>query len=63
MRRLTWMCLALTVCGVVSDLHAAPPIAKPIYTNKPRFRIPYQFDAEEMRKLGAREIRLYVSND
>ncbi len=63
MRRLTWICLALMSCGVGSVLQAAPNSGKPIYTNKPRFRIPYQFDAEEMRKLGAREIRLYVSTD
>lgn len=63
MRRLTWMCLVLLTCGVCSVVQAAPNNGKPIYTNKPRFRIPYHFDAEEMRKLGAREIRLYVSND
>lgn len=63
MRRLTWMCLVLLMFGVCSVVQAAPNNGKPIYTNKPRFRIPYHFDAEEMRKLGAREIRLYVSND
>lgn len=63
MRRLTWICLALLSCGAGSVTEAAPHAGKPVYTNKPRFRIPYQFDAEEMRKLGAREIRLYVSTD
>ncbi|MDB5341134.1 MAG: hypothetical protein JWN70_6753 [Planctomycetaceae bacterium] len=63
MRRLKWICLALVTYGVGSVVHAAPPAAKPVYSNKPRFRIPYHFDADEMQKLGAREIRLYVSTD
>lgn len=63
MRHPTWILLALLVCGIGTVVHAAPPQIKPVYSNKPRFRIPYHFDAEEMRKLGAREIRLYVSTD
>lgn len=45
------------VCGADS----APP--EPVYTKNPRFGIPYQYDADEMRKLGAREVRLYGSVD
>lgn len=63
MRRLTWMSIVLLICGMGSAAQAAPATNKPVYTNKARFRIPYHFDAEEMRKLGAREIRLYVSTD
>ena len=62
MRHPKWICLALVICGLGSVAHAAPA-GKPVYSNKARFRIPYHFDAEEMRKLGAREIRLYVSTD
>lgn len=42
---------------------AAPPVGKTVYTNKAKFRIPYNFKAEEMRELRAREVRLYVSTD
>lgn len=35
----------------------------PVYTTRTRFRIPYRYDANEMVKLGAKEIRLYVSTD
>lgn len=52
-------CVALT-CLAPLSAHAQ---GKPIYTNKPRFRIPYNFDPQEMQRLGAREIRLYVSLD
>lgn len=63
MRYLTGICLTLVICGAGSVVDAAQQSAKPVYSNKPRFRIPYHFDADEMRKLGAREIRLYVSTD
>jgi len=63
MRHLNWICLALFICGLGSVVQAAPSAGRPVYSNKPRFRIPYHFDADEMRKLGAREIRLYVSTD
>ena len=63
MRHLTWLCLILLVCAGSPVAQAAPTTGKPVYSNKPRFRIPYHFDAEEMQKLGAREIRLYVSTD
>jgi hypothetical protein len=45
--------------GAVCD--AAPISSQPVYTNKLRFRIPYRFDAAEMRTIGAREIRLFLS--
>jgi hypothetical protein len=39
------------------------PAGKPLFTQKARFRIPFQFDAAEMRRLGAVEIQLFVSTD
>jgi len=40
---------------------AASIPTRPVYTNKPRFRIPFRYDAVEMQRLGAGEVRLYVS--
>ncbi|QDT37972.1 hypothetical protein [Stratiformator vulcanicus] len=34
-----------------------------VHTNKSKFRIPYRFNEAEMERLGAREVRLYVSTD
>ena len=34
-----------------------------IYTNQPGFRIPYRFDQAEMRRLRAKEIRLFQSRN
>lgn len=42
---------------------AAPPASQTIHTSRPKFRIPFQFDADEMARLGAVEIRLFVSTD
>lgn len=42
---------------------AAPPVSRTIHTSRPKFRIPFQFDSEEMARLGAVEIRLFVSTD
>jgi len=42
---------------------AAGDTGAPLYTSKPRFRIPFQFDSAEMRRLGAVEIQLSVSTD
>ena len=63
MRRFSWASLWLMVVGSASLLVAAPPPGKPLHTNKPRFRIPYHFDAKEMERLGAKEIRLYISTN
>lgn len=35
----------------------------PIYTNKSQFRIPFHYDADDLQRLDAREIRLLVSRD
>ncbi|MDB5391313.1 MAG: hypothetical protein JWM11_6959 [Planctomycetaceae bacterium] len=63
MPRLKRICLALLFSGVCVAVQAAPPVGKTVYTNKAKFRIPYNFKAEEMRELRAREVRLYVSTD
>lgn len=47
--------------AVLATAHA--PAAEPLYTNQPKFRIPFQFDAEEMARLRAVEIQLYVSTN
>lgn len=61
MRHLTGLiCLSLFFAAAM-PLEGAG--GRPIYTNKNRFRIPYNSDPAEMRKLGAKEIRLYVSED
>ena len=50
-------------CAGFSSVPAAPIPTGPIHTANSRFRIPFRFDAAEMRRLGAREIRLFVSED
>jgi len=37
--------------------------AEPVYSKSRRFRIPFQFDAAELKRLGTREIQLFVSRD
>ncbi len=62
LRRLAAAGLAGLMCA--SAVVAADGSAiKPLFTQKPRFRIPFQFDAAEMRRLGAVEIQLFVSTD
>src|SRR5665213_1853469 len=54
--------LALTIAPGLA--HGAPPIPTgPIYTKQLSFRIPFHYDSNELSRLGAREIRLYVSRD
>jgi hypothetical protein len=56
---------ALAAAGwlAADSAFAAPPSAQPVCTSKAKFRIPFQFDAEEMARLGAVEIQLFVSTD
>jgi hypothetical protein len=56
-------CLALAAACGVQHLAAAPIPSAPVYTNKLKFRIPFHYDAAELSRLGAREIRLYASRD
>lgn len=58
----------LLTAGLLLGAFASPLWAQPIptqavHTNKTRFRIPFRYDAVEMRQLGATEIRLYRSAD
>lgn len=43
--------------------YAATGLPEPIYTSRHAFRIPYQYDPQEIARLGAQEVRLYVSRD
>ncbi len=63
MKCLTSLVVGLTLVFANSLCEAAPIPTRPVHTNKKRFRIPYRFDEAEMRRLGAREIQLYVSTD
>ncbi|MBX3441554.1 MAG: hypothetical protein KF774_04045 [Planctomyces sp.] len=69
LRRLRrWRALGLATAAAAALLSAVPAAAqspglRPLYTSKPRFRIPFQFDADEMRRLGAAEIELHLSTD
>lgn len=72
-RRPNWLGRQLRACGLAAALApslfggsspaAEPGGAAPLYTAKPRFRIPFQFDAAEMKRLGAVSIELHVSTD
>ncbi|MDA1213408.1 MAG: hypothetical protein O2955_12905, partial [Planctomycetota bacterium] len=55
--------LAIGLFGPTVSAHAQQGSTNTLYTNKARFRIPFRFDAEEIRRLNAREIRLFVSFD
>ena len=56
--------MATAVCLVLTTwTAAAPPARQPVHTSRDRFRIPFQFDAEEMARLNAVEIQLFVSTD
>src|SRR5213075_1989314 len=63
MKHLFPLLAGLTVLLGAALCEAAPIPAAPVYTNKPRFRIPFRYDAAEMQSLGAKEIRLFVSRD
>ncbi|QDT50230.1 Ser-Thr-rich glycosyl-phosphatidyl-inositol-anchored membrane family protein [Symmachiella dynata] len=57
--------LALLCLGWEARLApAAVPIpTRPIYTNQPRFRIPFRYDPAELKRMSATQILLYVSDD
>lgn len=60
MNKLLTLFLAALAIGFASDPAAA---AAPVYTNKLKFRIPFHSDADELARMGAREIQLRVSRD
>ena len=65
------LALLITLLGFVSEVGAwqvVPPgptttQAPALHTSRTAFRIPFQHDAREVARLGAREIRLFVSRD
>lgn len=59
LRRAGWSACAVVAAWSVSPLSAADPI----YSRSRKFRIPFQFDVAELRRIGAREIQLYISSD
>jgi hypothetical protein len=52
--------ISLTVLCFASSIVSA---ADPVFTKNHKFRIPFQFDQEEMQRIGAMEIELHVSTD
>lgn len=54
----------MTACVALptSTACAAGP-AKPVVTNKQRFRIPFKFDADALQRMNARELQLFVSRN
>ena len=63
MRPIVTVIAQLAMILAAAQTQAAPESPAPIHTSKTQFRIPYRYDAEEMRKLDAQEIRLFVSMD
>ncbi len=65
--------MRLGMCGVLALMTvcvALPPVsaraagpAKPVVTNKQRFRIPFKFDAEALASMKAQELQLLVSRN
>ncbi|WP_437227365.1 hypothetical protein SH661x_000312 [Planctomicrobium sp. SH661] len=52
-------CLVLLAVCMLSDaVHA-----EPVYSKSRRFRIPFQFDSAELKRLGTKEVQLFVSRD
>src|SRR4051812_29906619 len=58
-----WKLAWLLILGSALTLRAAPIPTAPIYTKQRSFRIPFHYNSNELSRLGAREIRLYVSRD
>jgi hypothetical protein len=59
----TFVCILAGLIVGSAAVHAGPIPSSPIHTNKVRFRIPFHYDTEELKRLGAGEVRLYVSRD
>ncbi|MCA8996639.1 MAG: hypothetical protein KDA80_06635 [Planctomycetaceae bacterium] len=58
-----WSLCAATVGAMalaVTPVHGDVP---PVFSKSRQFRIPFQFDQQELSQLGAEEIRLFVSTD
>jgi hypothetical protein len=55
--------LAAIAWFTANGLFAAEGGPSPVFTNKVRFRIPFRYDAAEMRRLQASEVQLFLSID
>ncbi|CAK9019586.1 Glycerol kinase (ATP:glycerol 3-phosphotransferase) (Glycerokinase) (GK), partial [Durusdinium trenchii] len=58
-RRVVPVVVACFCLAPIADAVAA----EPVFTNAHRFRIPFQFDAQELQRLQPREVQLFVSTD
>lgn len=54
---------ALACSTLVCSAEAWAQQPNAIFTNQPGFRIPYRFDQAEMKRLRAKEIRLFLSRN
>tara|TARA_R110001592_G_scaffold361962_1_gene674322 strand:- start:129113 stop:130759 length:1647 start_codon:yes stop_codon:yes gene_type:complete len=63
MRLFTLLVVSCLFGGFQSNSASAAAPSSPVFTSKTQFRIPYHYDQAEIDRLGAREIRLYVSTD
>lgn len=54
--------LCLLIVGLITLPNLAQA-AEPIYSKTNKFKIPFQYDQFELKKLGATEIQLYVSDN
>ena len=61
--KLAWLVALVAALAPGLCAWAAPIPTGPIYTRQLSFRIPFHYDSGELSRLGAREIRLYVSRD
>lgn len=63
--RLTLLSAALLAAAgwLSASALGADPDSQAVHTSRPKFRIPFQFDPDEMARIGAVEIRLFVSTD
>ena len=52
-----------TRVGTAGQPATGSPLPQPIHTSQKTFRIPFRFDPGEISRLGAREVRLYASQD
>lgn len=63
MNRLAGWVFAGVLFAITSQGIAQSARNRVVYTNRKRFAIPFQSDAAEIRRLGANEMRLFVSVD
>lgn len=57
------LALRVSLCLLGMLLTASAVHAEPVFSKSRRFRIPFEFDAGELRRLGTKEVQLFVSRD